>query len=90
MRPLGKVNLARAFATFSDHWTRRIAGDIGDYQIKLAKLHGAFHWHHQEVEDELFLVVVGRLRMAFRDSTVDLEAGNSSLFGIASSTVPKR
>jgi mannose-6-phosphate isomerase-like protein (cupin superfamily) len=72
---LKKVNLERAFATFSDRWNPHIAGDIGDYQIKLAKLHGAFHWHHHDVEDELFLVVAGRLRMGFRDSTVDLEAG---------------
>jgi mannose-6-phosphate isomerase-like protein (cupin superfamily) len=72
---LEKVNLARAFAAFSDYWSPKIAGDIGEYQIKLAKLQGVFDWHHHDVEDELFLVVAGRLRMAFRESTVDLEAG---------------
>ncbi len=72
---MDKVNLAQAFATFSDHWNPRIAGELGDFQVKLAKLKGRFHWHHHEREDELFLVVEGRLRMGFRDRTVDLGPG---------------
>jgi mannose-6-phosphate isomerase-like protein (cupin superfamily) len=72
---LGKVNLAQAFASFSDHWNPRIAGEVGDFQVKLAKLKGCFHWHHHEREDELFLVVEGRLRMGFRDRAVDLGPG---------------
>ncbi len=70
-----KVNLAEAFAGFSDHWSPRIAGDVGAFQVKLAKLAGSFHWHHHDDEDELFLVVAGRLRMGFRDHAVDLDPG---------------
>jgi len=73
--PPNKVNLAKAFMQFSDHWSPKVAGDINNFQIKLAKFKGAFHWHHHENEDELFLVVSGRLRMHFRDHNVDLEAG---------------
>jgi mannose-6-phosphate isomerase-like protein (cupin superfamily) len=72
---MDKVNLAQAFASFSDHWNPRIAGELGDFQVKLAKLKGRFHWHHHEREDELFLVIEGRLRMGFRDRTVDLGPG---------------
>jgi mannose-6-phosphate isomerase-like protein (cupin superfamily) len=72
---MDKVNLAQAFASFSDHWNPRIAGELGDFQVKLAKLKGRFHWHHHEREDELFLVIEGRLRMGFRDRTVDLGSG---------------
>lgn len=70
-----KVNLAAAFGSFSDHWSPKVAGDINDFQIKLAKLKGLFHWHHHDQEDELFLVVAGRLRMHFRDRIVDLDPG---------------
>lgn len=70
-----KVNLEQAFAGFSDTWSPRIAGDVNDFQVKLVKLRGAFHWHHHETEDELFLVVHGRLRMRFRDRDVDLGPG---------------
>jgi mannose-6-phosphate isomerase-like protein (cupin superfamily) len=70
-----KINLASAFQAFSDYWSPKVAGDINDFQVKLAKFSGAFHWHHHETEDELFLVVKGKLRMGFRDKNVDLEAG---------------
>jgi mannose-6-phosphate isomerase-like protein (cupin superfamily) len=72
---MDKVNLANAFASFSDHWSPKVAGDIGNFQVKLVKVSGAFHWHHHDIEDELFLVVAGRLRMGFRDRVVDLEPG---------------
>jgi len=70
-----KVNLAQAFAGFSDHWSPRVAGDVNDMQVKLAKLKGEFVWHHHEHEDELFLVVRGRLTMRFRDRDVVLDPG---------------
>lgn len=72
---MDKVALAATFATFSDTWSPRVAGDVNDCQVKLVKLDGAFHWHRHEREDELFLVVAGRPRMGFRDRTVDLDAG---------------
>ena len=62
-----KINLAEKFAQFADYWSPKVAGDINDFQVKLVKLKGEFVWHHHDVEDELFLVVKGRLRMRFRD-----------------------
>ena len=35
-------------------------------------------WHHHPQEDELFLVVEGRLRIEFRDHSVTLESGSWS------------
>ncbi len=74
-----KVNLADAFATISEAWSPRIAGDINDMQVKIAKFKGQFDWHHHDVEDELFLVVKGKLRMGLRDGdgkhAIDLDEG---------------
>lgn len=70
-----KVNLGDAFSTISEAWSPRIAGDINDMQVKIAKFEGQFDWHHHEVEDELFLVVKGKLRMGLRDGDVDLDEG---------------
>lgn len=70
-----KVNIAEAFAKIPDAWNPRVAGDINDFQVKLVKLDGKFDWHHHDVEDELFLVVAGRMKMAFRDRDVILEPG---------------
>ena len=62
-----KVNLAQKFSTFSDYYSPRIAGEINDTHVKLAKLKGEFIWHHHKVEDELFLVVKGTLRMMLKE-----------------------
>ena len=70
-----KVNLAEAFSRFSDPWSPKVAGDINDSQVKLAKFVGAFDWHHHDVEDELFLVVAGRMRMGLRTGDIDLDPG---------------
>ena len=75
MPTLRKVNLADAFGRFSDHWSPKVAGELNDSQVKLAKFAGAFDWHHHEAEDELFLVVSGRMRMGLRDGDVDLDPG---------------
>lgn len=72
---IDKVNLADAFASFSDHWSPKVAGDINDMQVKLAKFEGKFDWHHHEQEDELFLVVKGRMRIGLRSGDIDLEEG---------------
>ncbi len=60
------VNLAEKFAQFSDYWSPKIVGEVNDTHVKLVKLRGEFVWHHHEHEDELFLVVKGRLRMQLR------------------------
>ena len=51
-------------------WSPRIVGELNGQHVKLAKLRGAFVWHHHEEEDELFLVLEGRLAMHFRDRVV--------------------
>jgi mannose-6-phosphate isomerase-like protein (cupin superfamily) len=72
---LAKINLAEAFGRISDHWVPRVAGDINDFQVKLAKMADSFPWHHHETEDELFLVIAGRLRIGLRDGDIDLGPG---------------
>lgn len=72
---IDKVNLAQAFSTFDDHWNPRVAGDINDFQVKLVKLDGKFDWHHHDHEDELFLVVAGRMKMGLRTGDVIVETG---------------
>lgn len=69
------VNLSEKFAAFDDFWSPKIAGDINDMQVKLVKLKGEFVWHHHDLEDELFLVVKGRLRMQLRSGDRELGPG---------------
>lgn len=70
-----KVNLEAAFRGITEHWSPRIAAEVNETQVKLAKLEGEFDWHHHEDQDELFLVVKGRLLLQLRDREVWLEEG---------------
>lgn len=69
------VNLKEKFAQVSDHWNPRIIAEVNDCHIKAVKLKGEFIWHHHDNEDELFLVVKGRLRMKFRDRETVVSEG---------------
>jgi mannose-6-phosphate isomerase-like protein (cupin superfamily) len=68
-----KVNLAKKFSLFDDHWSPKIVGELNDQYVKLAKLKGEFVWHHHESEDEMFFVHRGKLVMRFRERDVVLE-----------------
>ena len=70
-----KINLAEAFGRFDEHYSPRIAAEINDFQVKIVKLQGEFVWHHHDEEDELFLVVKGKLLMRFRDGDELIEPG---------------
>jgi mannose-6-phosphate isomerase-like protein (cupin superfamily) len=70
-----KVNLAQKFGLFNDYWSPKIVGDLNDSHVKLVKLRGEFVWHHHENEDELFLIVKGRLLVKFRDRDLWLYEG---------------
>jgi mannose-6-phosphate isomerase-like protein (cupin superfamily) len=70
-----KINLAQKFSLFNEYWNPKIASELNDSYVKLAKLKGEFVWHHHEAEDELFLVVKDKLLIKFRDRDLWLEEG---------------
>ncbi|MFP5261757.1 MAG: cupin domain-containing protein [Blastocatellia bacterium] len=70
-----KVNISEKLGLFDDLWSPKIIGEVNDSHVKLSKLKGEFVWHHHEAEDELFLVVKGRLVIKLRDGQVELGEG---------------
>lgn len=70
-----KVILSEKLAQFHEFWSPKAVGAVNESHVKLVKLKGEFVWHSHEVEDELFLVLKGRLRMQFRDREVAVEPG---------------
>ncbi len=75
MPAIEKVSLSEKFAKFSEHWKPKIVGEVNDAYVKLVKVKGEFVWHHHDNEDELFLIVKGRLRMKLRDREITLNPG---------------
>jgi mannose-6-phosphate isomerase-like protein (cupin superfamily) len=69
------IQLASAFSKIPDYWHPRIAGELNDSYVKLAKLKGEFVWHYHELEDELFLVIAGTLVIQTRAGDLVLHPG---------------
>ena len=72
---MDKINLLQKFSLFSDQWSPKLVAELNGQHVKLAKLEGPFIWHHHETEDELFMVIKGRLKMELRDGDIVLEEG---------------
>ena len=72
---LSPVDIEAQFAGVTEFWSPKVISCVNDQYVKIAKLRGEFVWHAHEGEDELFMVVKGRLRMQLEDGDVMLEAG---------------
>ena len=68
-----KINISQKLAQFNDHWNPRIIGELNKQHVKIAKLKGEFVWHKHDEEDEMFLVLKGTLKIAFRDRTETIQ-----------------
>jgi mannose-6-phosphate isomerase-like protein (cupin superfamily) len=62
-------------AGLAELWSPRILGEVNDAYVKVAKVHGALAWHRHDHEDELFLVLQGRLRIELEAGAVELGEG---------------
>ncbi|MEO0817581.1 MAG: cupin domain-containing protein [Pseudomonadota bacterium] len=69
------INLDEAMAKVTGHWTPKLAGRVNGTDVRLVRLQGDFDWHSHANEDELFLVLKGEMRMAFRDRIETVRAG---------------
>jgi mannose-6-phosphate isomerase-like protein (cupin superfamily) len=58
-----------------DLWSPAVIGEVDDNYVKVAKVQGVFGWHAHADEDELFLVLSGKLRIEFEDDAVELGPG---------------
>ncbi len=70
------VHLLTEAEKLTEWWSPRVVGRVGDQYVKVAKVRGEFVWHDHADEDELFLILKGRLRIELEDGAVELEAGS--------------
>lgn len=70
-----KININEKLSTFSEYWSPKIVGDINESYVKLVKLKGEFVWHMHENEDEMFMVIKGRLVIKLRSKDIILNEG---------------
>ena len=69
------VSPAKIAAALTELWSPRVVGEVDDAYVKVAKIKGVFGWHAHEDEDELFLILKGRLRIEMERGPVELGEG---------------
>lgn len=66
------VDIPRLVAACGEPWFNQTLCRINDSVARLGIIHGEFHWHKHDEEDEFFLVLEGRLLIDLEDKTVEL------------------
>ncbi len=69
------VSPAKVADSLTELWSPRVIGEVDEAYIKVAKVQGAFAWHAHQDEDELFLILKGRLRLEMETGAVELNEG---------------
>jgi len=70
-----KINLQEKFSRFQELWTPKIIAELNGQHVKIAKVRGEFVWHKHDNEDELFMVIHGKLIVRFHDKEIELGPG---------------
>jgi len=70
------VNLADAAAGLTEFWSQRVVASGNGNLFEVAKGIGSTNWHRHDDQDEVFLVIEGRITIQLRDGNVELGAGD--------------
>jgi mannose-6-phosphate isomerase-like protein (cupin superfamily) len=73
------VSPTQVAASLTELWSPRVIAEVDDAYIKVAKVHGSLAWHSHDDEDELFLVLKGRLRIEL-EGRESVELGEGQMF----------
>lgn len=73
---LSVANLETEAGRLAELWSPRVVGRVNDQYVKVAKVKGELAWHKHDDEDELFLILKGRLTIQYEDGEVALGEGD--------------
>jgi mannose-6-phosphate isomerase-like protein (cupin superfamily) len=74
-KPLELIDIPKLMAESEKDWQNFSLSEVNDCVIRLGVIHGEFHWHMHDNEDEFFYVIDGLLHIDLEESTVDLHPG---------------
>jgi mannose-6-phosphate isomerase-like protein (cupin superfamily) len=70
---LEKLDVQRVIDETTQRWSNRTLCEVDGTAVRLGVLHGEFHWHKHDEQDEFFFVLDGLMRIELEGmSTVEL------------------
>ncbi len=73
--PLELIDIPTMIETSKKIWQNFSLCEVNDCVVRLGVIHGEFHWHKHDHEDEFFYVIDGLLHMDLEKKTHDLTPG---------------
>ena len=70
------INFTKALESVTEHWSPKVVSRVNDQYVKVAKVKGQLVWHKHDHEDEMFMVVYGRLKIELEGRSVTLNPGD--------------
>ena len=73
--PQQLIDIPKVIEESTKDWQNLSLCEVNDCVVRLGVIHGEFHWHKHDDEDEFFYVVDGLLLIDIDDKTFDLQPG---------------
>ena len=73
--PLEVIDVAGLVDACTDRWYNQTLCQVDESVVRLGVVHGEYHWHKHDNEDEFFYVVSGQLLVDLEDRSIDLTPG---------------
>ena len=73
--PLERIDVPGIVESCRERWFNQTLTQVNDTVVRLGIIHGEFHWHKHDREDEFFYVVSGRLLIDLEGRSVELTPG---------------
>jgi len=69
---LNLIDVDKLRKSVKEKWFNQTLCQVNDCVVRLGVVHGEFHWHKHDNEDEFFYVVDGKLLIDLEDRTIEL------------------
>ena len=66
------IDIPSLVAACKEKWFNQTLCQVNESVVRLGILHGEFHWHKHDEEDEFFFVLEGKLLIDLEGKTVEL------------------
>ncbi len=73
--PLKLIDIPGLIEASKKKWQNFSLCEVNDCVVRLGVIHGEFHWHKHDFEDEFFYVISGQLLIDIDDKVHDLQPG---------------
>jgi mannose-6-phosphate isomerase-like protein (cupin superfamily) len=76
-QPLEVVDVSALVDACTDQWYNQTLCKVDESVVRLGVVHGEYHWHKHDDEDEFFYVVSGHFLIDLEDRVIDLSPGKA-------------